>query len=145
MSAGDKWAIVTGASSGIGRAIALEFAAGGFNVFLTGRNETALERVAAECAKANVKTEIAAVDLSCLEGIDQLITALTAKPYRYEVLANNAGFGIHGKFAETDIVEEQQLLNVQLSAALKLTKAVLPAMISRGSGDRSSRAAAKAA
>ena len=130
-----NWAIITGASSGIGKALAFEFAAGGFNVFLTGRNEGALTEVAAECAgRHHVQTEVIAADLSSVDAVDKLITAFTSKPYHYEVLVNNAGFGIHGDFASTDIELNLQLVNVQLTAALKLTRAVLPGMISRRSG-----------
>ena len=130
-----KWAIITGASSGIGKALAFEFAAGGFNVFLTARNEAALAEVAAECSgRRRVETEVISADLSRVEEVDKLIAAFISKPRRYEVLVNNAGFGIHGDFASTDIERNLQLLNVQLTAALKLTKAVLPGMISRRSG-----------
>ncbi len=130
-----KWAIITGASSGIGKALAFEFAAGGFNVFLTARNEAALTEVAEECSgKYHVETEVVAADLACMDQIDTLITAITSKPRRFEVLVNNAGFGIHGDFASTDIDHNIQLVNVQLTAALKLTKAVLPSMIERRSG-----------
>lgn len=129
------WAIVTGASSGIGKALAFEFAKGGFHIFLTGRNETALEEVAAECSKSfRVSTEIFSADLSRLDSIDKLIAALALKSRTYAVLVNNAGFGIHGDFADSDIDQEMQLLNVQLAAALKLTKAVLPAMIANRNG-----------
>jgi short-subunit dehydrogenase len=129
------WAIVTGASSGIGKALAFEFAKGGFHLFLTGRNETALAQVAAECSKTfHVTTEIFSADLSRLDSIDKLITALTSNSRRYEVLANNAGFGIHAEFASSDIDQELQLLNLQLAAALKLTKSVLPSMIANRSG-----------
>lgn len=131
----DKWAIITGASSGIGKALASEFAAGGFNVFLTARNGAALAEVAAECAgKYRVETEVVPTDLSRVDSLENLITALASKPRRYEVLVNNAGFGIHGDFASTDIEQNIQLLNVQLTAALRLTKAVLPAMVERHSG-----------
>jgi hypothetical protein len=134
MSSGG-WAIVTGASSGIGRALALEFAAGGFNVLLTGRNKTALADVAKECStRFRVDTEIVAADLSKTDSIDRLIAAILAKPVRYEILVNNAGFGIHGDFASSDLEQELQLLQVQLTAPLKLTKAVLPTMISNRSG-----------
>jgi short-subunit dehydrogenase len=129
------WAIVTGASSGIGRALALEFAGGGFNLFLTGRNEKALAEVAAECSrKFHVETKVFTADLSRIEGIDSVVAALRANPNRYEVLVNNAGFGIHGDFASTDIDQELQLVQVQIAASLKLTKAVLPSMIARRSG-----------
>ena len=135
MSKNAKWAIITGASSGIGRSLAFEFARGGFNVFLTGRNETALNAVASECSREyGVQTETVAADLSAPSAIESLVSKLLAKPYRYEVLVNNAGFGIHGDFASADIEQNIQLVNVQLTAALRLTKAVLPAMISRRSG-----------
>jgi uncharacterized protein len=129
-----KWAIITGASSGIGKALAGEFSAAGFNVFLTGRNESALKTVAAESEKHGVQTEVCATDLSCSEGIERLLRQIKSKPYRYEVLANNAGFGIHGDFASTDIDQNIQLVNVQIDAALRLTRAVLPGMIERKSG-----------
>jgi hypothetical protein len=130
-----KWAIITGASSGIGKALAFEFAAGGFNVLLIARNGAALAEVAAECSsKYRVDTEVIPTDLSRMDSIDTLITALASKPRQYEVLVNNAGFGIHGDFASTDIEQNVRLLNVQLTAALKLTKAVLPSMLSRRSG-----------
>ncbi len=130
-----KWAVITGATSGIGKALAFEFAAGGFNVFLTGRNEAALAEVAGECSrKHRVEADLLSADLSHPGSIDALIAALTSKPRRYEVLVNNAGFGIHGEFAATDIEQDIQLVNVQLAAALKLTKALLPQMVSRHSG-----------
>jgi uncharacterized protein len=130
-----RWAIVTGASSGIGKALASEFASAGFNILLTGRNEAALAEAAAECTrKFQVVTEIVSADLSRLESIDRLITAIAAKPRRIEVLVNNAGFGIHGDFASSDLNQELQLLNVQLAAALKLTKAVIPSMVAARSG-----------
>jgi short-subunit dehydrogenase len=136
MSPDGKWAIVTGASSGIGKAIALEFAKGGFNILLTGRNEAALAEVAAGCAKQfHVATDVVPADLSRLDSIDQLCAAIMSKPRRYEVLVNNAGFGIHGPFASSNIDLELQLLHVQLTAALKLTKVVLPSMIERRSGN----------
>jgi short-subunit dehydrogenase len=135
MSADRNWAVITGASSGIGKALAFEFAAGGFNLLLTGRNADALNDVATQCAtKHHAETEVVTADLSCTESVDSLIAAILSKPRRYEVLVNNAGFGIHGDFASTDIENNISLLNVQLTAALKLTKAVLPAMEARRSG-----------
>ena len=135
MNEDGKWAVVTGASSGIGRALALEFAAAGFNVLLTGRDEQALTELAMECIdKFHVLAEAVPADLSRSETTSLLLNAIAAKPRRYEVLVNNAGFGINGEFAKTDVETETDLLNVQLTAALKLTKAVLPGMVSRRSG-----------
>jgi short-subunit dehydrogenase len=130
-----KWAVVTGASSGIGKALAFEFAANGFNVVLIGRNQQALAQAAAECARrGSVETQIVATDLSNLELLDTLSSGLAADNRRYEVLVNNAGFGIHGDFASTDDETNIDLVNVQLAAALKLTRAVLPGMIAHRSG-----------
>jgi short-subunit dehydrogenase len=135
MNASGKWAIITGASSGIGRALAREFAAGHFNVLLTGRNETALAKVARECtAEFDIRTNVVPADLSRPESVDALIDAVSTFPADYEVLVNNAGFGIHGDFAVTDIDKEIEMVNVQLAAMLKLTKAVLPGMIARRRG-----------
>ena len=130
-----KWAIITGASSGIGKALAFEFAAGGFNLVLIARNQAALAAVAAECSRRSaVETEVIAADLARMDELETVISALAAKPRVYEALVNNAGFGIHGDFASGDVEQNIQLVNVQLTAALKLTKAVLPSMIERRSG-----------
>jgi short-subunit dehydrogenase len=130
-----RWAIITGASAGIGRALAFEVAAGGFNLVLIARNQAALAEVAAECSRrSGIETEIVEADLSDMDALDSLTSALVSKGRRYEVLVNNAGFGIHGDFASTDIERNIQLVSVQLAAALRLTRGVLPSMIARHSG-----------
>jgi uncharacterized protein len=130
-----NWAIITGASSGIGKALAVEFAAGGYNLVLVARNESALQNVASQCReKSGVETDVIATDLACAESVDELVNSLTSNPRNYEVLVNNAGFGIHGNFASTDINRNIQLVNVQLTAAMRLTRAVLPGMIARHKG-----------
>src|SRR5262249_25078016 len=132
---GGDWVIITGASSGIGRALAFEFAAGGYNLFLTARNEAALRAVAAQCAsKHGIETEVVAADLSRMESVDNIIAAVTSKPRRYEILVNNAGFGVHGDFASSDIDRNIELVNVQVTSMLRLTRTVLPAMTARRSG-----------
>ena len=135
MSSEARWAIITGASSGIGRALAHEFCRGGFNVLLTGRDEQALAQVVRECtAEFRVLAEAFPADLASPQSTDDLIAAVQGNSRHYEVLVNNAGFGVHGRFSETSITSEVDLLNVQLAAALKLTKAVLPEMIARRRG-----------
>ncbi len=129
----NKKVIITGASSGIGKALAFEFARNGFDLYLTARNETALREIAQECErKFNIKTEIFTADLSDLTTIDELVKQLENR--NFDVLVNNAGFAVKGDFAETDIDDELKMLNVQLAAMLKLTKAVLPKMIAAKSG-----------
>src|SRR5262249_16084990 len=123
----EKWAIITGASSGIGRALAFEFAGGGFHLGLVGRSQASLEEVAEQCRGPYGRdTEVIGADLSCPESVVAVVDTLTSKPRTYDVLVNNAVFGMHGDFAGSDIDQNVQLLNVQLTAALRLTKAMLP-------------------
>jgi short-subunit dehydrogenase len=132
-----RWAVITGASSGIGKALAFEFAAGGFNLVLIARNQMALAEVAAECLKQHrIEAEVIAADLSSIDTIDDVLNKLASPPHPrfYEVLVNNAGFGIHGEFASGEIEQNVRLVNVQLTAALKLTRAMLPAMIRQRRG-----------
>jgi len=129
------WAIITGASSGIGRALAFEFAAGGFNLLLTARNETALNEVASQCrGEHGVEVDVVRADLSCAESVEDLVRTLKDSRHSFEVLVNNAGFGIHGEFASTDIEQNIGLVNVQVTAALRLTMAVLPGMVAQRRG-----------
>jgi uncharacterized protein len=135
MATNQKWALITGASSGIGRAVAFELAAQGYNLFMTSRNEQPLRQVAADCRQQyNVETQARVADLARLESVDGLIRALPAPPLEIEFLVNNAGFGVGGEFLKTDLAQELSLLNVQLAAMLKLTKAVLPQMRARKKG-----------
>lgn len=128
-----KWAIITGASSGIGRALAFELAKNEYDVFLTARDEKRLAETAAECVeKFGVKSEIFPADLSDSASVEKLVAAISNRDFA--VLVNNAGFGVKGDFVETDLSEELKMLDVQLAAMLKLTKAVLPKMIERKSG-----------
>lgn len=122
---------ITGASSGIGRALAFEFAARGFGLLLIGRDRDALAAVEAECRETHgVETGIFIADLADARSVDELCLSFED----VDILVNNAGFGIKGDFAETDLSDEIRMLEVQINAMLKLTKAVLPAMIERGSG-----------
>jgi short-subunit dehydrogenase len=122
---------ITGASSGIGRALALEFAARGSDLLLIGRDLEALEAVKEKCEDDyGVKTQILITDLADGEKIDELGRSFE----NVDILVNNAGFGVKGDFAETDLGDELRMLDVQITAMLKLTKAVLPGMIARKTG-----------
>ncbi len=128
-----KWALITGASSGIGKALAFEFAAAGFDLFLTALEQEQLDQVAAECrSKFGIETETVAADLSDIGSINKLAVEVAAR--RFTVLVNNAGFALHGRFAETAMEKEMLMLDLQLTAMLKLTKAALPAMLEQKRG-----------
>jgi short-subunit dehydrogenase len=94
-----------------------------------------LRAVADGCAaKYNVQTDFVVADLANAESVNALVRSILARTRNCEVLVNNAGFGIHGDFASTDIQQNIELVNVQLTAALQITRAVLPSMIARRSG-----------
>lgn len=135
MASNGKWVLITGASSGIGKALAYALGAKGYQLFLTARNRQALEQVAADCGeKFNVQTQMHLADFTRPEAVDALISALSATRYPFEILVNNAGFGVRGEFVRTDLDHELGMLGVQLTAMLKLTKALVPGMISHQSG-----------
>jgi uncharacterized protein len=122
-------ALVTGASSGIGRALALRLASEGYDLILVGRDRQALSAVAAEASPAHCRIE--SIDLSCPGAGLQLMCRLGSS---LDVLVNNAGFGLHGKFLDTALEDERALVSLQIGALLELTKAALPTMVERGRG-----------
>lgn len=132
---GDKWALITGASSGIGKALAYELGAEDYHLFLTARNPQALEQVAADCAaKFSVLTKTHAADLARPDEVDALIGDLASTPLPFGILVNNAGFGVKGEFLTTELDSELAMVGVQLDAMMKLTKAMVPGMVARRHG-----------
>lgn len=121
--------LITGATSGIGRALAMEFAQRGSPLFLTGRNHEELERVAAECG---TDVKVHAADLSSAGERKTLLSAIAS--HDINILVNNAGFGVKGDFSDTSLDDETRMLEVQIAAMLELTKAVLPGMKQRRKG-----------
>lgn len=126
-------AVVTGASSGIGAALAERFAEAGMDVALVARDEARLEDVAERCrVRFGVAASVFPCDLSDAEATACLARTLRDLPVT--VLANNAGFGVHGDYVETPAAEESKLVRLQVGATLELTKALLPGMIERRRG-----------
>jgi short-subunit dehydrogenase/uncharacterized protein YndB with AHSA1/START domain len=130
----DRWAVVTGASSGLGRGLAERLADRGMSLVLTGRNEARLDEAAHQIRRATprVKVETVAADLSTRSGVSALLDHVGDRPI--EVLVNNAGFGSYGPFAEADTDREANEVAVDVSAVITLARAFLPGMLARGSG-----------
>ncbi len=126
-------AVITGASSGIGRAVAVELASRGFDVLVTGRDGGKLKALAENLTtEFGIRAEFFAADLAVPEARKALIAAIERHDVR--LLVNNAGFAVKGEFAETELGDELALTEVQIAAALDLTKAVLRQMRPRRSG-----------
>ncbi len=121
-------ALVTGASSGIGRDIARELDKRGYDLVLVSRDEKRLEEVRKTLTGKNV--EIIAMDLSISENCKRLHQI--AKDI--DVLINNAGFGTFGNFTETDLDKEISLINTNITAVHILTKLYLKDMMQKNSG-----------
>lgn len=130
----DRWAVVTGASSGLGRGIASRLAERGMSLVLTGRNEARLQETAQHIHRATpgAKIETVAADLSTPHGLAALLEYVGDR--WIEVLINNAGFGSYGAFVEADSAREAEEIAVDVGAVVALARAFLPDMIARGSG-----------
>jgi len=129
------WAVVTGASSGIGAAIAERLATLKWNVMLVGRDVATLEAEAETIRKASaVETLIISADLSTQAGIDRVKQVVSEKSLTIRALVNNAGFGIHSPFVDSNSADETRMIDLQLKTMIDLTKAFLPGMIAAKSG-----------
>jgi short-subunit dehydrogenase len=128
------WAVVTGASSGLGGIFATQLAQRGMPLVLTGRDGPRLEAVRQRVRDItpDVDVELVLVDLGAREGVDQLVAHFAGRPI--EILVNNAGFGTYGPFAEADAARERNMIGVNVDALMALSRAVLPGMLERGRG-----------
>lgn len=128
-------ALITGASSGIGAALAQVFAADGADVILSARSEDKLRALADEMReKYRVKARVIAADLSLPGEAKKIYDRVAKDGWQVDYLVNNAGFGVYGVFAETDGMAEANMLQVNIVALTQLTKLFLPDMIARGGG-----------
>ncbi len=127
--------VITGASRGIGRALATRFARAGASVALVARDAEPLARIAAEIAHAhNVKATPIALDVTKADAPAALDAALREAGFYADVLVNNAGMGLAGPFAEHAPEEIDRLIALNVTALTRLTRHSLPAMIARGRG-----------
>jgi short-subunit dehydrogenase len=124
-------AAVTGAASGIGRALALELAARGCDLALADRDEAGLQAVAAEIAKAHanapsVKVSVHRVDVSEPSEIEAFAQAAVAAHPGLNILVNNAGVALMGQFGEIDQAQMEWLININFWGVVRATRAFLP-------------------
>ena len=134
-SLNDKVALVTGAGKGIGKAIALALAAEGAHVGLIARSEADLSVLAAEIHANGGKASYAMADISDRAAVESAVSLITGNLGPIDILINNAGTGKFGKFLELEPDEWERQIKVNLFGVYYATRAVLPHMIERQSGD----------
>jgi short-subunit dehydrogenase len=129
-----SWALVTGASAGLGAVFATALAHAQYNVILVARNRQRLEALAQQLHHAyGVHTEVYVADLTQPAALQALEEIITQEP-RLAVLVNNAGFGTTGPFVRLDPDREEDEIRLNVIALVRLTRAALPGMITRGRG-----------
>lgn len=122
-------ALVTGASRGIGRATCLRLARDGYEIVAIARNQVELDALAAEIVALGGRCRTISLDLTDADAIGPALAGVDAN-----VLVNNAGIGIITPFVEMAPHDWQQMIALNINALYHVTRAVLPAMMSRGSG-----------
>ena len=128
-------ALVTGASSGIGRSLALLLAGRGVDVAITGRNNEALRRLASEIKRQHkVRAAGFACDLGRPDGPKELTSWLDSEEMRPDILVNNAGFGTYGFFSEQTVESQVEMIQVNITSVVELTHRLLPAMLANRNG-----------
>ncbi|WP_375434445.1 3-ketoacyl-ACP reductase [uncultured Hymenobacter sp.] len=130
-----KNALVTGAGKGIGRAVAIALAQEGVNVALLARTETQLQQVAREVEALGVKATIVAADIADRAAVEAAVTQVETALGTIDILINNAGIGTFAKLVDMDPAEWEQIVQVNLFGTYYATRAVLPGMIARETGD----------
>jgi len=131
-----KWALVTGASAGIGKALAAELAKGGANLVLTARREGRLRSIAEELsARHNVRFEVFVADLAQPSAPEAIFQFTQREGLTIDLLVNNAGFGQYGEFHKTDTDRLLQMVQVNCTAVLHLTRLFASEMVARRRGD----------
>ncbi|WP_375498267.1 SDR family NAD(P)-dependent oxidoreductase [uncultured Nostoc sp.] len=126
-------AVITGASSGIGYELAKQFAQNGFDLVVTATGSS-INEAAAAFEELGAKVETVQADLATYNGVETLINQIQATGRPVEAIAINAGVGVGGKFTETDLQEELNLINLNVVSSVHLAKRVVKDMVDRGNG-----------
>lgn len=131
-----KWALVTGASAGIGEALAEELAAGGANLVLTARRKDRLEALAQRLtASYKIQTQVFLADLADPSAPEKILAFTRNKGIEIDLLINNAGFGKYGEFHSVPKERLLEMVQVNCSAAVHLTHLFVQGMVARRRGD----------
>ncbi|MFJ9382499.1 3-ketoacyl-ACP reductase [Peribacillus sp. NPDC101481] len=130
-----KTALITGAGRGIGRATAIALAKEGVHLGLIGLTMSNLEKVTAELEQYDVNVSAATADVANLEAVHQAVEHIKSDLGSIDILINNAGIAKFGGFLDLTPEEWENIIQVNLMGVYNVTRAVLPEMIERKSGD----------
>ena len=125
-----KVALVTGASAGLGVEFARQLSAKGHHLVLVARRKDRLQALAAELGNSRAIS----LDLSASDAAPRLMADIASQGDTVDMLVNNAGFGMMGRFAELDARRQREMIDLNCGALTELCSAVVPVMISRRSG-----------
>lgn len=127
--------LVTGATSGFGKAIALKFAANGYDVILCGRRKEKLEEVKAEIGKLGRKALTLSFDITRQKDVEEAVQRLKDGWEKVDVLVNNAGLAVGLSTLQEGMIDDwERMIDTNIKGLLYITRAVSPGMISRKSG-----------
>lgn len=127
-------ALITGASSGIGKATALAFAKAGIHLALVSRSEEKLEAVAIAARQTGVSVKVYPLDLAQIDTVQEKIQAIAADFGAIDILVNNAGMGYTGTLSETPLQDWVDVINLNLTSVFGCILGVLPTMRDRSIG-----------
>ena len=131
----NKNALITGAGKGIGKAIALALAKEGVNVILVARTQEEIDSVAAKVRSLRVKALAITADVADINSVNAAVAKALAEFGTIDILINNAGIAAFGKFLELEPTDWERIIQVNLMGTYYVTRAVLPNMIERQTGD----------
>ncbi|MEC1261938.1 3-ketoacyl-ACP reductase [Bacillus swezeyi] len=131
----NKTALITGGGRGIGRATAIALAKEGVHIGLIGRTAANLEKAAEELKAFGVKVSVAAADVKDLKAVESAVQFVQEELGQIDILINNAGIGGFAGFLEQSPEEWENIIQVNLMGVYNVTRAVLPDMMERQSGD----------
>ena len=126
-------AVVTGASSGIGRELARQFATHGYDVIVAAE-DSGLVPAAEDLAATGADVQPVRADLATFSGVERLLEAIAATGREVDAVALNAGVGNGGAFIDVPLADEERLIDLNIGSTVHLAKRILPDMVARGAG-----------
>lgn len=128
-----SYAVITGASKGIGREIAFELASRGYNLLIVARNSYELQMVKDEIKKKfSIEVEFLVLDLSQIDSVTKLFDWVVEKNVDVRILVNNAGYGLVGDFEKYSLLDHQKMMQVNMNAVVESCYRFFPMLEGKG-------------